>query len=95
MKKIYKYQLPTTPGRHYLNVHQLDKNGSFGFLSFAIQRESPVAWFVVDPNGKESKLEVDAFMTGQDFESGKGRTFMGTALLADGEFELHYFLVSP
>ena len=91
--KIYKYPLPTTPGRFTIKFDP-PLAGRFWFKE---QNGLPVLYAEV--GGKDTNMkECDfiAVITGQEFAPAEDvetlYDYMGTAMLDGGNFVLHYYV---
>lgn len=87
MKKIWKYPLSIEP-EQVLKVPAWNK-----FLSVVSQGDTPVAYFLVDPNSKtEERVKVLCYATGEEGrEPPYGATYLETIPMAGGRLVFHFY----
>lgn len=84
---IYKAAIPPAPGLHKVEFHR-----GFEQLHAGAQHGHLAVWYRVPAGAELVKLDVQVVATGQiapDFSK-----YIGTALLAGGNYVLHAFLVT-
>lgn len=97
MTIIGKQPLETRPG-----IHAFEAQGHGEILSFHVQRGIPTIWhtvpgygatmlvrYLVIETGKPAELVVSDY--GHERDVMPAVRFLGTALLSDGDYVLHYF----
>lgn len=83
MKKILKFKLPITPGKHVLK-------SPINMVTMHISEQSgePVLWAECD--GGDVPRDIHVAWTGHDVP--EGAAYLGTVLLENGGYVLHYYL---
>lgn len=84
MKTIWKYRLPTT-GRF-----TLDLPVGYTALHLGVQDQQPHWWLLVDSEAPTTKVSLRCYGTGHEVDEREG-AYLGTVLLVNGAFVLHYF----
>lgn len=88
--KIYKYPLPPLRGMNFdFKAHPIVKILHVGIA----QNMFPYFWAVVHDEQEELIYKIHSFHTGE--EGAYAHEFLGTVLLDDGDYVLHYFLEKP
>ena len=85
MKTVYKYTLPI---HDYIKL-VLPKG--YKPLYIGTQNDNPYLWALVDPNEQElEEVIIRCAGTGHSIRD-EYSEYLGTALMMDGDFVLHYF----
>lgn len=96
MPVVYKYELPL-PRR--IGPFSLDLPRGARVLSAAVQHGVPVMWALVDHEAPTEERQFLLAPTGAPFHPNSPNSpepvFVGTLLLAGGEYVLHLFDITP
>lgn len=87
--KIYKYPLPPKRGTFMLPSYPIVKILHVGVAQILF----PYFWAVVHDEQEELIYKIHSFHTGE--EGAYAHEFLGTVLLDNGDYVLHYFLEKP
>jgi hypothetical protein len=87
--KIYKYQLPHMKGEFHLTAFPIEQ-----VMRVDVVNGIPFMWCLIDDNKREVNHIVHALHTGDEdiFYNVLGTEFIGTALLDNGNYILHYYI---
>lgn len=86
MRTIYKIKLEDREG-----LHRTEINSGFKPLSLQLQNGKPVLYVEVDPSRPTYMVEYGAVITGDRYAAPINSQYVGTAMLEEGRFVLHYF----
>lgn len=85
MQRIYKYEIPQ------LEKFPLELPSGATFLSLQVQRGTPQAWFLCDPEAEKEQRRFVIVGTGHPVPENERLNYVGTFQIYDGDLVLHVF----